>query len=116
MILFPERWPKVIRKSLRWIFQTVLYPARVLRIVTGRELYPIAKTVYETINILQDNLARERLAHARNCFIIMPEIDGLHWSDFDKIDHFIKIGEEATEKIIPELKRRLEMKNKAIIL
>ncbi|MBI2102230.1 patatin-like phospholipase family protein [Candidatus Woesearchaeota archaeon] len=108
-ILFPERWPKIFRKSLRWLLQTILYPTRVLRIITGKELYPIAKTLYETINILQDNLAQERLAQAKDCIVISPSIDGLSWSDFDKIDRFIKIGEEATEKIIPKLKKRLKL-------
>lgn len=109
-ILFPERWPKIFRKSLRWLLQTIFYPTRVLRIVTGKELYPIAKTLYETINILQNNLAQERLTQAKDCIVLSPSFDGLRWSDFDKIDRFIKIGEEATEKIIPQLKKSLRIR------
>ncbi len=106
-VLFPENWPKAIRKMLRKLLNTILYPARVLRMLAGRELYPIANTMYETINILSDNLAQEQLAHAENCLIINPNIDGLSWSDFNKIDRFIKMGEEATEKIIPQLGKML---------
>ncbi|MBI4151835.1 patatin-like phospholipase family protein [Candidatus Woesearchaeota archaeon] len=107
VVLFPERWPAAIRKTLRWLLRTIFYPSRVLRMLAGRELFPIAKTMYESMNILQDNLAKERLAQAKDCIIITPRIDGLQWSDFNKIDQFIKMGEEATEKIIPELKKRL---------
>lgn len=106
-VLFPEKWPKAIRKILRKLLNAIFYPARILRLLAGRELYPIANTMYETINILSDNLAKEQLAHAENCLIINPNIDGLLWSDFDKIDRFIKIGEEATEKIIPQLESML---------
>mgnify|MGYP001572208801 CR=1 FL=1 len=106
-VLFPRRWPKAIRNFLRKLLNTIFYPARILRMLAGKELYPIASTMYETINILSNNLAKEQITHAQNCFIIKPEIDGLLWSDFDKIDRFIKIGEEATEKIIPELKKKL---------
>lgn len=106
-ILFPRRWPKAIRNFLRKLFNTIFYPARILRMLAGRELYPIANTMYKTINILSENLAKEQIAHAENSIIIKPEIDGLSWSDFDKIDRFIKIGEEATERIIPDLKKKL---------
>lgn len=107
VILFPGHWPAAIRKSLRWLLKTIFYPARVLRMLAGKEPYPIVKIMYETINLLKDNLAREQLAQAKDCLIISPKIDRLQWSDFHKIDVFIKIGEEATEKIIPELKRRM---------
>ncbi len=106
-ILFPRHWPKTIRNLFRKLLNTIFYPALVLRMLAGREMYPIANTMYETINILSNNLAKEQLAHAKNCLIITPNIEGLLWSDFNKIEHFIKVGEEATEKIIPKLEKLL---------
>src|SRR3989344_985388 len=111
-VLFPEHWPKTIRKTLRWLFKTIFYPARVLRLLAGKEPYPIGKIMYETFHLLNDNLAREQLINAQDCLIISPKIDNLQWSDFDKAEQFIKIGEKATEKIIPELKKRLAGNNK----
>ncbi len=109
-ILFPEHWPAALRKSLRWLLKTIFYPARVLRMLAGKEPYPIVKIMYETMVLLKDNLAREQLANAQNlenCLVISPKLNGLQWSDFDKIEQFIKIGEKAAEKIIPELKRKM---------
>ena len=106
-IIFPRKWPSMIRHFLMWSFEKIIYPARVLRILSGRELPLIAKIMNETNSILTNNLAKERLKHADIDFKITPVLGNLSWSDFDRVEEFVKAGEEALEKEMPKLKKKL---------
>ena len=105
--LFPDFWPKAVKKILRWAFDKLVYPARVLKIMAGREPPEITKVMYEALMIITNNFARERMEHADIQFRIRPAFDGLDWLDFDKVDKMIVIGEKAMEKELPRLKRML---------
>jgi hypothetical protein len=60
------------------------------------------------VNVLSNNLARERLKNAHVDFKVLPVMNSnLDWTDFDRVDDFIKIGEKAMQKHIPTLKKRL---------
>jgi predicted acylesterase/phospholipase RssA len=106
-LIFPEEWPDFLRRMFVWIFDRILYPARIVRILAGRELPPIAKIMNETIHILSNNLARERLAHADIHFKVTPSFKNIGWSDFDNVEQFVNIGTRAMERHIPELKKAL---------
>jgi predicted acylesterase/phospholipase RssA len=108
--IFPDRWPGFIKKTLRWAFDKFLYPAKVLKILAGKELPPLAQVMYETINVLTNNLARERMKNADIDFKISPIFKNLTWSDFDKTEEMIKVGERAMNQRIPELKKKLGIK------
>ncbi|MBI2668312.1 patatin-like phospholipase family protein [Candidatus Woesearchaeota archaeon] len=110
-LLFPENWPKYLRTLLIWLFDKLLYPARVLRIAAGREPPMITKVMYETFNALTNNLAWERLQRADVDVKITPIFDGLDWLDFDKQERFVKIGEAAMEKEMPKLRKMLGLKH-----
>lgn len=107
--LFPEKWPKVIRRLLKWVFDKILYPARIARIITGRELPTITKVLYDSVTILTNNLASERLKYAKIDFLLNPKFGKLGWTSFDSIDSFVKIGEKSMNQHIPELKKRLKL-------
>jgi NTE family protein len=105
--LFPQRWPRLLRKFLIWIFDKILYPAKILRIVTKRELPEITKVMNESLSIVTNNFARERMNHSDVDFKITPAFNGLDWTDFNKVDQFVKKGEKAMLKELPRLKKRL---------
>ncbi|MBI2666336.1 patatin-like phospholipase family protein [Candidatus Woesearchaeota archaeon] len=106
-LIFPEAWPAFLRKIFIRLFDKLLFPARVLRVMTGKELPPIGKVMLNTTNILINNLARERLKHAEIEIKITPEFEGLSWADFDKADTFIALGEKAMTKELPKLKKMM---------
>jgi predicted acylesterase/phospholipase RssA len=106
--LIPERWPRFIRKTLNWTFDKILYPARILRMLAGREMLPITKTMYKTVDILTRNLAKERLACAKIDILITPDFHNYRWSDFAHADKFIKIGEREMTKKMSELRKMLK--------
>ncbi len=108
-ILFPERWPGFIRKLLNWIFDKILYPAKILRMLIGKEPFPITKVMTEAVNILTNNLAREKMKNAKVDIKLSPSFGKLGWADFDKIDRFIKIGEKSMDAKIPLLKKKLKL-------
>ena len=37
-------------------------------------------------------------------------LDDVHWSEFDRVDELIQKGEEAAEKILPDLKKIISKK------
>ncbi len=106
--LFPDFWPKMVKRILRWAFDKLVYPARVLKIMAGREPPEITKVMYEALVIITNNFAWERIEHADIQFKIRPTFDGLDWLDFDKVDKIITIGEGAMEKELPKLKTMLK--------
>ncbi len=105
--LFPKRWPRFFRRMMGWLFDRLLYPAKVLRIMTGRELPMITKVMYDTVNVLTNNLAKERLKSAKVDVKITPSCKGMHWADFNRVGEFVRIGEKAMERKIGKLKRKL---------
>ncbi len=105
--VFPERWPALLRKLGIWLFDKIIYPARVLRIIARKELPHITRVMYETVGILTNNLAQERMRHAEIDIIVSPSFHGLGWSDFDKGQEIIRIGEKAMEREMKKLKRKL---------
>ncbi len=107
--LIPDRWPGFRRKVLRWIFDKIWYPAKVLRILAGREIPEITTVMHSSIDVLSNNYAHERLKNANVDIVLSPVIRNIDWSDFDKVDSFIKIGEKAMREKLSELKKKLKL-------
>jgi predicted acylesterase/phospholipase RssA len=108
--LIPTRWPKFIQKLLVWIFDKFLYPARVLKMIAGKEMFPIVKVMNETLDVLISNLAREKMKQAKVDVKVVPYFKGLGWADLHRVEEFVKVGEEAMELKIDRLKKKLGMK------
>jgi predicted acylesterase/phospholipase RssA len=106
-LLFPERWPKLIRRFLQWMFDKILYPTKVLRILAKKELPQITKVMYESFNIVVNNYAKERMEHADIDIKLRPAFKRLRWSDFEKVTPFVKLGEKVMEEQIRTLQRKL---------
>ncbi len=106
--LIPKYWPDTLQKLFDWIFDKLLYPARIIKIMAGRELPQIAKVMNKTYGALIANLARERMKNARIEIKITPAFPNLTWSDFDKVIEFTNIGEEAMDRKIGLLKKELK--------
>ncbi|PIN74905.1 hypothetical protein COV17_04520 [Candidatus Woesearchaeota archaeon CG10_big_fil_rev_8_21_14_0_10_36_11] len=106
-LIFPERWPGFIRKIMIWLFDKILYPAKVFRMMAGKERFPIAQVLDSTVAILTNNLARERLEHGNIDIRVKPSFGTLGWSDFDKAHTFVKHGEKAMKEEIGHLKQKL---------
>ena len=107
--LIPDRWPTFRKKIFRWIFDKIWYPAKVLRILAGRELPEITTVMHRSIEILSNNYAHERLKNANVDIVLSPTIKDIDWVDFDRVDSFIKIGEKAMREKLPGLKRKLKL-------
>jgi len=108
--IFPKHWPKFLRAIFSWIFDKLLYPAKVLRIMSQKELPPIAKVVNESMDVLMNNLARERLNCAKVDLKITPSFGRLDWANMDQAKQFIQIGENEMNKNLPLLKKKLNLK------
>lgn len=107
-LIFPEEWPRFIRSILVKLFDKILYPARVLRMLFGRELLPVTRTLYETIQVLSNNLASARLKCAEVDVLVRPSFGKLRWYDFDEVKKYAKIGEIEMEKNMPKLTKLLK--------
>jgi len=105
--LIPAYWPDTLQKLFDWIFDKLLYPARIIRILAGRELPQIAKVMNKTYGVLIGNLAKERMKNAQIEVKITPTFPNLSWADFDKVVEFTNIGEKAMDRKMGLLKREL---------
>lgn len=106
--IYPEKWPDLLKKIFNWIFDKIVFSKRMLKIIFRQEVPEVTKIIYHSFIALSNNFARERIENAKIDILINPSLKNLHWSDFDKVDEFIKIGEKAMEEKMPELKRLLK--------
>lgn len=80
------------------------------RVIGSRQREPgIASVMLASLNIVQDRLARMRMAGDPPDILIAPKVGHLSLLDFDKADELIRLGEEATEEAIPQIMETIEI-------
>ncbi len=105
--LIPKYWPDALQNIFDWVFDKLLYPARIIKMMMGRELPQIAKVMNKTYGVLIANLARERMKNAQIEVKITPAFPHLSWADFDKVAEFTDIGEKAMDRKMGLLRNEL---------
>ncbi len=71
----------------------------------------IVETLLRSFDIIRTELTKMKIQSVRDLVLIQPTIhnkDGIDSLRFYEAKRFIKAGEEATEKVIPEIKKKLE--------
>ncbi len=107
LFLIPQNWPKIVKRFLRWLFDLLLYPARVLRMMAGIEMFPLPKLLYQAMAGMSDTLAIEKMKNAQIDVIVRPQFKNLSGYDFDKIHLFVELGEKAMKQKMGLLRRKL---------
>ncbi|MDP1627206.1 patatin-like phospholipase family protein [Parvibaculum sp.] len=100
-----------IRQSLK-NFTWKRNPERELmrRVIGGNRRGPgIASVMLASLNIVQDRLARMRMAGDPPDIMIAPRVGHLSLLDFDRADELIRLGEEAAEEAIPQILETIEI-------
>jgi NTE family protein len=85
-------------------------PAReiVKRAIGTRQRGPgFASVMLASLNIVQDRLARARLASDPPDVVIAPKIGHLTLLEFDRADELIRLGEEAAEEAMPLIRETI---------
>jgi len=106
-LLIPQNWPKVVIRFLRWVFDLLLYPARVLRMMAGVEMFPLPKLMYQAMVGMSDTLAREKMKHTQIDVIVKPNFQHVGSYDFDKVNLFVNLGEKAMKQKMGLLRKKL---------
>lgn len=68
-----------------------------------------ASVLLASLNIIQDRLARARLASDPPDIVIAPKVGHLSLMEFDRADELIRLGEEAAEEALPVIRETIEM-------
>jgi NTE family protein len=80
------------------------------RVIGGDRREPgIASVMLASLNIVQDRLARMRMAGDPPDIMIAPKVGHLSLLDFDRADELIGLGEEAAEEAIPQIREIMEL-------
>jgi NTE family protein len=80
------------------------------RMIGSRQREPgIANVMLASLNIVQDRLARMRMAGDPPDVLIAPKVGHLSLLDFDKAEELIRLGEEAAEEAIPQIMETIEI-------
>lgn len=69
----------------------------------------ISRVMMDSFNIVQDRMARARLAGDPPDITIMPQLSGIGLFDFHQAGIAIPEGEAAAKKILPDLERTINM-------
>ncbi|MGV8997899.1 MAG: patatin-like phospholipase family protein [Parvibaculaceae bacterium] len=70
-----------------------------------------ASVLLASLNIVQDRLARARLASDPPDVVIAPKIGHLTLMEFDRADELIRCGEEAAEEALPHIRETMSLLN-----
>ncbi|KQL40313.1 esterase [Bacillus sp. FJAT-25509] len=70
------------------------------------EVSTIYDVIMQSIEIMQHELVRNR--EIASNVMIRPKLDHVNSRNFTNLENVIKIGEEATEKLIPEILEKIE--------
>lgn len=82
----------------------------VKRAIGGKNRGPgFASVMMASLNIVQDRLARARLASDPPDVVIAPKIGHLTLLEFDRADEMIRLGEEATEEVLPLIRETIKL-------
>lgn len=99
-----------IKNTLRKIGGAKRNPEReiVKRALGSKRRGPgFASVLLASLNIVQDRLARARLASDPPDIVIAPKIGHLTLMEFDRADELIRLGEEAAEEALPNIRETL---------
>ena len=69
----------------------------------------ISTVMTEAFNIVQDRIARSRMAGDPPDAVIAPRVGDMSLFDFHRADEMIARGENATRRVIDEIQREIEM-------
>lgn len=82
----------------------------VKRAIGTRQRGPgFASVLLASLNIVQDRLARARLASDPPDVVIAPKIGHLNLLEFDRADELIHCGEEAVEEVLPHIRETISL-------
>ena len=94
--------------KLSFLFKRlILKPNRINNFVDGTKLPDIFKIVLNSFYIMNHEITRENLANKKIDLIIKPKIDDVRMLDFNKINYCVKKGEEATDVLLPKIRKLL---------
>ena len=79
----------------------------------GEEAPGISTVMADAFNIVQDRIARSRLAGDPPDAIISPRLHGIGLFDFHKADELIQLGEMAARREVEDLTREINAREKA---
>lgn len=74
----------------------------------GEDEPGISSVMMDAFNIVQDRIARSRLAGDPPDALINPKLHGVGLFDFHRADEAIELGERATMRVIEDIQRELE--------
>jgi predicted acylesterase/phospholipase RssA len=96
-----------IPKLILNIVEPFIKPKQVLKLFTGRQMPEIIETMMRSLDILGNELSKEKLKKEKIDVIIKPTFRGVKCAEFEKIEHCIKQGEIAALKAIPQIRKAI---------
>jgi len=102
--------PSFLQRKIYRFMDKYINPAKVLEYLTRKDVPNVIRIIVQEIDILTNQLTKEKLKNKDIDLVIHPTFKGVKWIEFDKAKYLIKQGEKATEKVIPKIKRLLHSK------
>lgn len=99
--------PKFMKNLIVRFFDRFLNPARIMRLLSGREIPDLLFIMLKQINTLINELTKEKLNNSDVDIVIKLEFKNMSIFDFDKAKEIIKEGEEAARRELPKIKKLL---------
>jgi predicted acylesterase/phospholipase RssA len=105
---FKEKGIKGIPQKFVKVIDRLLTPKRISSFLSGKTPIGFTQNLIQSYTIMTNRLSQLSLINSKPTIIIKPQFRYLGWLEFDKAKEFIKVGEEATLRKIPEIKKLIK--------
>jgi NTE family protein len=103
-----KNYAKENKIKLPFLFKRlILKPSRINNLMNIEKTPEIFKIVLNSFYIMNHEITRSELQNKKIDLIIKPKIDDVRILDFNKINYCIKKGEEATNILLPKIRKLL---------
>ena len=100
-----KRVPKLIVNTIETIVNRIFTPSRFINLLSGGISPQMIEIVLRSQQIVMSRLYNLNLELGKPDIIIKPEYSYLGYVEFDRVDDFVRAGEEATNKVLAQIKK-----------
>ena len=105
-----KKVPGFVQRRAYKFLDKYFNPKKVVEYLMRKDVPKVIRVIVQEVDILTNQLTKEKLKDDRIDVIIHPAFRGVKWIEFEKARYLIKQGEKAAEKAIPKIKKLLKSK------
>lgn len=97
------RFPGIMYRIIDFIFDRLLTTPKIVKVLCSKQTPEIIIVMANSMDILANQLAHEKLKSSHAEVIIHPKLEGVAWIEFHRGKYILEQGEQATKEQLPKI-------------